>query len=107
MKTATAIISVALIAGPLAAGGACAQQYPAKPVRFVLPFGAPGGAPDITARTIAAKLTETWGQQIVIEPHVGAGATIGTEVAANARPDGYTTLSTSPSQATNATLTAK
>src|SRR6185369_15623666 len=107
MKTAAAIISIALIAGALAAGSACAQQYPVKPIRFVLPFGAPGGTPDIVARVIAPKLTEAWGQQVVIEPRVGAGGTIGTEVVANAAPDGYTILLTSPSHAINATLYRK
>jgi tripartite-type tricarboxylate transporter receptor subunit TctC len=100
-------ISTWLIACALAAGSACAQQYPAKPVRFVLPFGAPGGAPDIVARLLAPRLTEAWGQQIVIEPRVGAGGTIGTEVVANAAPDGYTILLTSPSHAINVTLYAK
>ena len=107
MKTATAIISIALIAGALAAGSACAQQYPVKPIRFVLPFGAPGGTPDIVARVIAPKLTEAWGQQVVVEPRVGAGGTIGTEVVANAAPDGYTILLTSPSHAINVTLYSK
>ncbi|MDB5807890.1 MAG: Tricarboxylate transport protein TctC, partial [Betaproteobacteria bacterium] len=91
----------------LLAAGAWAQQYPVKPVRFVLPFGAPGGAPDIVARLIAPKLTETWGQQVVVEPRVGAGGTIGSEVVANASPDGYTILLTSPSHAINVTLYSK
>ena len=91
----------------LAAATACAQQYPAKPIRFVLPFGAPGGAPDIVARLLAPRLTEALGQQIVIEPRVGAGGTIGTEVVANAAPDGYTILLTSPSHAINVTLYSK
>ena len=103
-------ISIAVLACMLAAGGVCAQQsppYPSRPIRFVLPFGAPGGAPDIVARLIAPRLTEAWGQQIVIEPRVGAGGTIGTEVVANAAPDGYTLLLTSPSHAINVTLYAK
>jgi tripartite-type tricarboxylate transporter receptor subunit TctC len=98
---------IVLLAVLLAASGACAQPYPVKPVRFVLPFGAPGGAPDITARLIAPKLTEAWGKQIVIEPRVGAGGTIGTEVVASAAPDGYTILLTSPSHAINVTLYSK
>lgn len=73
----------------------------------MLPFGAPGGAPDIVARLIAPKLTEAWGQQIVIEPRVGAGGTIGTEVVASSPPDGYTILLTSPSHAINVTLYSK
>ena len=103
----SARVSVASIACVLAAAGACAQPYPAKPVRFVLPYGAPGGSPDIIARTIGAKLTEAWGQQVVVEPRVGAGGTIGTEVVANAVPDGYTLLLTSPSHAINVTLYPK
>jgi tripartite-type tricarboxylate transporter receptor subunit TctC len=95
------------IACALASGGAHAQQYPSRPVRFVLPYGAPGGSPDIIARTIGAKLTEAWGQQVVVEPRVGAGGTIGTEVVANAAPDGYTILLTSPSHAINVTLYSK
>ena len=73
----------------------------------MLPFGAPGGTPDIVARVIAPKLTEAWGQQVVVEPRVGAGGTIGTEVVANAAPDGYTILLTSPSHAINVTLYSK
>jgi len=105
MNLAAAFIGMAL--ATLAAVSACAQQYPVKPIRFVLPFGAPGGAPDITARLIAPKLTEAWGQQVVVEPRVGAGGTIGTEVVATAAPDGYTILLTSPSHAINVTLYAK
>ena len=105
MKTTTVFIAMCFAA--LAAHCACAQQYPTKPVRFVLPFGAPGGAPDIVARLLAGKLTEAWGQQVVVEPRVGAGGTIGTEVVANAAPDGYTLLLTSPSHAINVTLYSK
>ncbi len=98
------IVVAALVA---TAAPACAQQYPSRPIRLVLPFGAPGGTPDIIARLIAPKLTEAWGQQVIVEPRVGAGGTIGTEVVANAPPDGYTILLTSPSHAINVTLYPK
>jgi tripartite-type tricarboxylate transporter receptor subunit TctC len=73
------------------AAGAFAQSYPAKPVTFVVPF-APGGGTDITARTIAARLTQKWGQGVVIENRGGAGGLLGADVAAKAKPDGYTLL---------------
>ena len=113
LKTAAVVVSIGIAAFYSAAAGAqtpatgAGPAYPAKPVRFVLPYGAPGGTPDIVARLLAAKLTEAWGQQVVVEPRVGAGGTIGTEVVANAVPDGYTILLTSPSHAINATLYSK
>lgn len=107
MRGAVSLVSIVLTAGTLAADNAAAQQYPAKPIRFVLPFGASGGTPDIIARLIAPKLTEAWGQQVIVEPRVGAGGTIGTEVVAKAEPDGYTILLTSPSHAINVTLYPK
>ena len=80
-----AIWILALIAPPAAA------QYPARPVRFIVPFP-PGGGVDIVARTIADKLSPRLGQPIVIENRPGAGTTIGTEIAAKSTPDGYTLL---------------
>lgn len=78
---------------PLACGvtSAFAQGYPNRPIRFVVPL-APGGAGDIVARTVAAKLSEMWGQQIVIDNRGGANTIIGTEIVAKAKPDGYTWL---------------
>jgi tripartite-type tricarboxylate transporter receptor subunit TctC len=84
-----------------------AQDYPKRPVRLVLSFGAPGGAPDTIARTIAPKLSELWGQQLVVDPRQGAGGIVGTEIAAKSAPDGYTLVLVSPSHAINPALHSK
>jgi tripartite-type tricarboxylate transporter receptor subunit TctC len=70
-------------------GSAGAQQYPTKPIRFIVPFG-PGGNTDVQARLIGQKLTSFMGQQIIVDNRPGAGGTIGVELAAKAPADGYT-----------------
>jgi len=65
--------------------------YPTRPIRFIVPFGA-GGVSDAAARVIGHRLTERLGQQVIVENRPGAGGTIGAEVAARAKPDGYTLL---------------
>ncbi|TMH17146.1 MAG: tripartite tricarboxylate transporter substrate binding protein [Betaproteobacteria bacterium] len=72
---------------------ALAQEYPARPIRFIVPFP-PGGTLDITARIMQPKLSEGLGQTIVIENRGGAGGVVGTEAAAKSAPDGYTFLFT-------------
>jgi tripartite-type tricarboxylate transporter receptor subunit TctC len=72
-----------------AAGSAFAQDWPAKPVRIIVPF-APGGTADTLGRLVAQKLSETFKQQFVIENRGGAGGIIGSEIVAKAAPDGYT-----------------
>ena len=78
----------ALAAAFIAAGPSVAQQYPAKPIRLVVPF-APGGPADIQARLIGPKLTEAWGQPVVIENRAGGNTIIATELTARADPDGH------------------
>ncbi len=73
----------------LLVGAAVAQNYPAKPVRIVVPF-APGGGVDLTARILAQKLTERAGQSFIVENRTGASGIIGMEYVAKAAPDGYT-----------------
>jgi tripartite-type tricarboxylate transporter receptor subunit TctC len=77
-------------------GFVAAQPWPAKPVKIVVPFAA-GGATDVVARLLAQKLTEAWGQSVVIENRAGAGGNIGAEAVAKSPADGYTLLMTSGS----------
>jgi len=81
-----AVTIAAAVASP-----AFAQTWPAKPVRLVAPFTA-GGPVDITARILAQKLTDAWGQQVVVDNRAGASGMIGAELVAKSPPDGYTLL---------------
>lgn len=97
----------AVIALGVASTAALAQTYPAKPVRMVVPFPA-GGATDIVARLVAQKMTEAFGQQVLIDNRAGAAGTIGSDAVAKAAPDGYTLLvGTSSTHAIAQSLYAK
>lgn len=71
------------------------QQYPVKPIRVIVPFVA-GGPSDLLARTVGQKLTESWGQQVIIDNRPGANGIVGTEQAAKSPPDGYTLVIGTP-----------
>jgi tripartite-type tricarboxylate transporter receptor subunit TctC len=82
-----------------------AQSWPNKPVKIVVPFG-PGGPADVYARILGQELTGVFGQQFIIDNKPGAGALIGTDIAAKSAPDGYTLLMMSNTHTTNETLFA-
>jgi tripartite-type tricarboxylate transporter receptor subunit TctC len=83
----------AVIALAFAAVPAYAQQYPTKPIRFIVAYP-PGGTSDILARLIGAKLNESWKQQVIVDNRAGASGNIAAELTARAAPDGYTLLLT-------------
>jgi tripartite-type tricarboxylate transporter receptor subunit TctC len=80
-----------LLAGLLLAAPAPAQDYPVKPIRLIVPYGAGGGS-DFVGRVIGQKLSELLGQQVVVDNRPGAASLLGTEIAARSAPDGYTLL---------------
>ena len=82
---------VAAVACALLSGVGATQSYPVKPVRIVTPY-APGGTADILSRTVAQKLSDAWGQQVLVDHRPGASGMIGADIAAKAAPDGYTIL---------------
>lgn len=89
-----------------AAGSDPAPGYPSRPIRFIAPT-TPGGANDILPRILGARMTQNWGQQVVVDLRPGAGGIVGTEIAARAAPDGYTLLIVANGYALNPFLNAK
>ena len=99
------LVVVALVIWP--AGSGLAQNFPTKPIRFIVPFPAGGGA-DLWARVIGQKLTDAWGQNVIVDNRSGASGIIGTELASKAVPDGYTLLmGTTGTHATNPVVFSK
>ena len=83
-----------------------AQTYPSRPIRLIVPFGA-GSGTDVVARTLAPRLSESMGQQVVVDNRTGAGGIVGTDLVAKAQPDGHTLLFALSSHAINASLYGK
>ena len=101
LRACSLLLVGALSALPLAAQAQ--QQFPTRPIRIVVPFS-PGGSTDALARLVAHKMSENWGQPVVIENRTGAAGTIGTSIVAKATPDGHTLLVSSSSFAITAAL---
>lgn len=99
-------IVAAFAVGVCVAAGALAQAYPSKPVRVIVPFTA-GSATDIVARMVAQKLSELWGQTVVVDNRTGAGGTVGAGLAAKSQPNGYTLLVHSVAQTVNPAVYSK
>jgi tripartite-type tricarboxylate transporter receptor subunit TctC len=101
MQYASLLITAA--AAVLQSGAVMAADYPAKPIRMIVPV-APGGGSDQMGRLLGQKFTEAWGQPVVVDNRAGAGQTIGADMAAKAVPDGHTLVVVNPSHAITATL---
>jgi tripartite-type tricarboxylate transporter receptor subunit TctC len=99
-------LRAAAIAAAWGAGVACAQEYPVRPIRIIVPFAA-GGPADVQLRLVGQKLTEAWGQTMIIDNRGGANSIVGTELAAHAPADGYTLAMVTAGFAVNVTLYPK
>lgn len=91
MRASIRSVLVLTALGIALCGSAAAQQYPTKPIRFIVPF-APGGGTDLLGRTIAQRLSDAWGYPVVVDNRAGGGGNIGTDMVAKSPPDGYTLL---------------
>ena len=98
-----ALVVAGLAAAAAPASAQTAQNYPARPIRMIIPFTA-GSATDLLARRVAPKMSENWSQQVVVDNRGGAGGTLAAGIVAKANPDGYTLLVHSIAFAMNAAV---
>ncbi len=105
MLSVIRVVSILVLS--IAARMALGQAYPSKPIRMAVPFAAGAGSNDIMARLIAQKLSESFGQQVVVDNRPGASGVIGCDIVAKAQPDGYTVLMMSLTFAVNPSLFRK
>ncbi len=93
MRLVRTVVAAVIVVASIGAGPvAHAQAYPTKPITIIVPFPAGGGTSDLLARVVAQKLTEAWGQPVIVENKPGASGNIGASMVAKAAPDGYTLL---------------
>src|SRR5688500_3669786 len=104
-RSALAVLASLAVCGLVAAEAhaQAKQAFPTRPIRLVVAFSA-GGTPDTLARMIAPKLSETWKQPVIVENRPGAGGTVAASIVAQAAPDGYTILASSPGFSITAAL---
>lgn len=105
IRSACALL-IAAVLKFASACGVCAQTYPSRPIRLLVP-AAPGGGIDVQGRLIGQKLGEQIGQTVVIDIRGGANGIIGSEIVARSAPDGYTLLIASPSHTINTSIYRK
>jgi len=103
---AVTLLALAAVAAITSVQPAIAQQFPVKPIRIVVPF-TPGGPNDVLARMVGQRLTELWGQQVIVDNRPGGGTVIGSDFVAKAPADGHTLLVTSTSTAVNPSVNRK
>ena len=99
-------LTMATFVSGIATAQSIETDYPRKPIRIIVGF-TPGGGPDITARYLAQRLTESWKQQVIVDNRPGAGGTVGANLVATANPDGHTLLSVSSAHAVAAAIYTK
>ena len=105
LRTASLAAATTILTASSVSAQSPASRYPEKPIRIIVPF-APGGSTDVLARVIGQKLTENWGQPVIVDTRPGGSTMIGTGLAARADPDGYTLIIVVSNLVTNPALHA-